>query len=92
MGIFSPDVKSSTPPSSFNQLFTYKVIYTTNAIEAMHRQTSKMIKTKGAFTSNQSLLKLVYLSYRDFSKKWTMTMRKWGLAMSQLYIKFGGRF
>lgn len=68
-----------------------KVIYTTNAIEGMHRQIRKITKTKGAFTSDQSLLKLVYLAYRDFSKKWTMPMWNWGLAMSQPHIKFGDR-
>lgn len=66
-------------------------IYTTNAIEAMHRQIRKVTKTKGAFTSDQALLKLVYLAVKDMSKKWTMPIRNWGLTMSQLYIKFGDR-
>jgi putative transposase len=68
-----------------------KVIYTTNAIEGMHRQIRKVTKTKGAFTSDQALLKLVFLIFRDLSKKWTMPMQNWGLTMSQLYIKFGDR-
>lgn len=68
-----------------------KVIYTTNAIEGMHRQIRKVTKTKGAFTSDQALLKLVFLVFRDLSKKWTMPMPNWGLTMSQLYIKFGDR-
>ena len=68
-----------------------RVIYTTNAIEGMHRQIRKITKTKGAFTSDQSLLKLVYLAFKDFSKKWTAPLHNWGLTMSQLYIKFGER-
>lgn len=68
-----------------------KVIYTTNAIEGMHRQIRKVTKTKGAFTSDQALLKLAYLVVRDLSKKWTMSIHNWGLTMSQLYIKFGDR-
>lgn len=68
-----------------------KVIYTTNAIEGMHRQIRKVTKTKGAFTSDQALLKLVYLVVMDLSKKWTMSIHNWGLTMSQLYIKFGDR-
>ena len=68
-----------------------RVIYTTNAIEGMHRQIRKVTKTKGAFTSDMALLKLVYLAVMDISKKWTMPLRNWGLAMSQLYIKFGDR-
>jgi transposase-like protein len=66
-------------------------IYTTNAIEAMHRQIRKVTKTKGAFTSDQALLKLVYLAVKDMSKKWTMPIRNWGLTMSQLYVRFGDR-
>ncbi|MHC5353989.1 IS256 family transposase, partial [Myroides sp. LJL115] len=51
----------------------------------------KVTKTKGAFTTEESLLKLVYLAIKDVSKKWTMPIRNWGLTMSQLYIKFGDR-
>ncbi|WP_437920655.1 IS256 family transposase [Sphingobacterium sp. LRF_L2] len=68
-----------------------RAIYTTNAIEAMHRQIRKITKTKGAFTSDQALLKLVYLTIKDISKKWTMPIRNWGLTMQQLHIKFGDR-
>ncbi|PWK73827.1 hypothetical protein LX99_04213 [Mucilaginibacter oryzae] len=57
----------------------------------MHRQIRKVTKTKGAFTSDQALLKLVYLAFRDLSKKWTMPIHNWGLTISQLYIKFGDR-
>jgi len=35
-----------------------RAIYTTNAIEAMHRQIRKVTKTKGAFTSDQALKKM----------------------------------
>jgi len=68
-----------------------RAIYTTNAIEAMHRQIRKITKTKGAFTSDQALLKLVYLTIKDISEKWTMPIRNWGLTMQQLHIKFGDR-
>ncbi|MCA4794514.1 IS256 family transposase, partial [Myroides odoratimimus] len=68
-----------------------KAIYTTNAIEAMHRQVRKVTKTKGAFTTEQSLLKLMFLAITEVSKKWTMPIHNWGLTMSQLYIKFGDR-
>lgn len=68
-----------------------KVIYTTNPIEGMHRQVRKITKTKGAFTSEQALLKLMYLVIREIIKKWTMPLQNWGLTISQLYIKFGDR-
>lgn len=68
-----------------------KIIYTTNPIEGVHRQLRKITKTKGAFSSDQALLKLMYLVIRDISKKWTMPIHNWGMAFSQLYIKFGDR-
>ena len=68
-----------------------RVIYTTNPIEGMHRQVRKITKTKGAFTSEQALLKLLYLVIREITKKWTLPIENWGLPISQLYIKFGDR-
>ena len=67
------------------------MIYTTNPIEGMHRQVRKITKTKGAFTSEQALLKLMYLVIREITKKWTMPIHNWGLTISQLFIKFGDR-
>lgn len=68
-----------------------KIIYTTNPIEGVHRQIRKITKTKGAFPSEQALMKLMYLVIQNISKKWTMPIHNWGLAFSQLYIKFGDR-
>lgn len=68
-----------------------KVIYTTNPIEGVHRQIRKVTKTKGAFSSEQALMKIIYLIIKNISRKWTMPVHNWGLAMSQLYIKFGDR-
>ena len=52
-----------------------RVIYTTNTVEGFHRQVRKVTKTKGAFTSNNALLKLVYLVVQRVSEKWTMPLR-----------------
>lgn len=46
-----------------------KLIYTTNAVEGYHRQIRKVTKTKGAFTSDMALLKLIYLATRRIDKK-----------------------
>jgi putative transposase len=45
------------------------VTYTTNAIEAVHRQFRKLTKTKGAFPNGNSLLKLLYMGVRNASEK-----------------------
>ncbi len=68
-----------------------KVIYTTNAIESVHRQFRKLTKTKGAFPNENSLLKLLYMGIQNASKKWTMPIQNWNLTLSQLAIYFEGR-
>jgi transposase-like protein len=68
-----------------------KVIYTTNIVEGFHRQVRKVTKTKGAFTSDNALLKLVYLVVSRISEKWTMPLHGWNLTLSQLYIMFEER-
>jgi transposase-like protein len=68
-----------------------KLIYTTNTIEGFHRQVRKITKTKGAFPSDVSLLKLIYLATQNIQKKWTQPLQNWGLTVSQLSIKFGDR-
>ncbi|GAA3566844.1 hypothetical protein GCM10022395_16340 [Snuella lapsa] len=79
-----------------SQYFQYtepirKIIYTTNAVEGFHRQVRKVTKTKGAFTNDMALLKLVYLATMNIQKKWTSPLTNWSLTVQQLYIKFGDR-
>jgi transposase-like protein len=68
-----------------------KLIYTTNAIEGFHRQVRKYTKTKGAFTSENALFKLVYCAIQKIGKKWTQPLQNWALTVSQLRIYFGER-
>lgn len=68
-----------------------KVIYTTNAIESVHRQFRKLTRTKGAFPNENSLLKLLYPGLMNAQEKWTMPILSWNLTLSQLAIYFEGR-
>jgi len=68
-----------------------KIMYTTNSIEAIHRQFRKLTKTKGGFPNNDSLLKLLYLGIQNASKKWTMPIHNWAQTLSHLAIYFEGR-
>lgn len=68
-----------------------KLIYTTNTVEGFHRQIRKVTKTKGAFTSDMALLKLIYLATQNIQKKWTNPLQNWSLTVSQLSILFGDR-
>ncbi|NRA89125.1 MAG: IS256 family transposase, partial [Rhizobiales bacterium] len=60
-----------------------KVIYTTNAVESVHRQFRKLTKTKGAFPNENSLMKLIYVGIQNMTKKWTMPIHNWNLTLSQ---------
>ena len=68
-----------------------KMIYTTNAVEGLHRQIRKVTKTKGSFTSQFALEKLIYLTIKNISKKWQMPVPNWSLIIGQLDIFFKGR-
>lgn len=68
-----------------------RIIYTTNPVEGVHRQLRKVTKTKGAFVSDQALLKLLYLAYKNISSKWRITSQNWGLTLQQLYLIFPDR-
>lgn len=68
-----------------------RAIYTTNAVEAVHRQFRKLTKTKGAFPNENSLLKLLYAGIQQATKKWTSPIQNWNLALSQMAIHFEGR-
>lgn len=68
-----------------------KLIYTTNTVEGFHRQVRKVTKTKGPFTSDLALIKLVYLVSQEVQKKWTQPLQNWALTIQQLMIRFGDR-
>jgi putative transposase len=67
-----------------------RVIYTTNAIEALNRQLRKAIKTKGSFPSEDAARKLIYLAIHNAVPQWTRT-RGWTKALLAFKIQFGDR-
>lgn len=69
-----------------------KVIYTTNAIESVNFSLRKLIKTRGAFPTDEAAIKLLYLGLRNIAKRWTMPIQNWKQAMSQLMIRFDKQF
>ncbi len=68
-----------------------KVIYTTNAIESLNSGFRKIIKTKGSFPNDEAVLKLIYLAFRNISKKWTRPVGNWRQALNQFAIMFDDR-
>lgn len=81
---------------SLSQYFKYpeelrRIIYTTNIVEGFHRQVRKYTKSKGAFTSENALVKLIYCACQKILEKWDQPMHNWALIVSQLQIYFDGR-
>lgn len=63
-----------------------KAIYTTNAIESTNRQIRKIIKNKGVFPDDKSIQKIIFLALTNTSKKWTMPIKNWAMALNQFAI------
>ena len=68
-----------------------KVIYTTNAIESLNATYRKLNRQRSVFPSDQSLLKALYLTTFEATKKWTMPMRNWGKVYGELALMYEGR-
>jgi putative transposase len=68
-----------------------KMIYTTNAVEALNRSLRKIIKTRGSFPTDEAALKLLYLALKNAAIHWRRAI-EWTNAMGQFAIQFGERF
>ncbi len=68
-----------------------RIIYTTNLIENLNGKIRKYTKNKLSFPTDEAVIKSVYLAVREATKKWTMTIRDWGLVLNQFLIIFAGR-
>lgn len=85
--------------SNWNNLSNYfkypeeirRIIYTTNAVEGLHRQIRKYTKSKGSFTTQEALKKLIYLAIQNITEKWSQPIQNWSLIISQLDLYFEKR-
>ncbi|MBW8858934.1 MAG: IS256 family transposase [Caulobacter sp.] len=68
-----------------------KMIYTTNAVESLHRSLRKIIKTRGSFPSDEAATKLLFLAIRNAGLRWKRPI-EWTAAMGQFAILFADRF
>jgi len=68
-----------------------RVIYTTNAIESLNRSLRRVLKTRGAFPNDEAIRKVLYLALKNISKKWTMPIAHWNVALNQFAILFADR-
>jgi putative transposase len=68
-----------------------RLIYTTNAVEALNRSLRKIIKTRGSFPTDEAAFKLLYLAIKNAGVHWRKPA-EWTAAMGQFAIQFGERF
>ena len=69
-----------------------RVIDTTNALESVHAQLRKIIKTRGHFPTDEAATKLIWLALRNITAKWSRGPLHWTLAMRQFAILYDDRF
>lgn len=69
-----------------------RLIYTTNAVEGLHRMMRKVTKTKAAFTNEKALLKILYLNLIQNPKSWKRNVFNWAAISRSLLREFGERF
>jgi len=69
-----------------------RLIYTTNAIEALNSKLRRAVRARGHFPTDEAAMKLLFLVLNRSEKEWTMPAREWSLAKAQFAILFGERF
>jgi putative transposase len=68
-----------------------RVIYTTNIVESLNATLRKAVRNRGHFSTEDSLMKVLYLAISGVSKKWNMPIRDWKMALNHFAILFQGR-
>jgi len=68
-----------------------KVMYTTNAIEALNAQLRKVTKKRGSFPNPEAVRKVLYLAIMKASERWTRPVQDWPAALNHLALVFPGR-
>lgn len=90
VGTWTKNWANMTPYFDYSQPLR-KMIYTNNTIESYHRNIRKMTKPKGAFTSDNALLKVAFLAIQNMDKIWQKTSFNWKAILSELLFTFGDR-
>ena len=69
-----------------------RLLYTTNAIEALNAKLRRAVRARGHFPTDEAALKLLFLVLNKAEKEWTMPPREWSMAKAQFAVLFGERF
>ena len=69
-----------------------RILYTTNAIEALNAKLRSAVRSRGHFPTDEAALKLLYLVLNRTEREWRMPPREWAMAKAQFAVLFGQRF
>src|SRR5215211_4497822 len=69
-----------------------RILYTTNAIEALNSKLRRAVRARGHFPTDDAAMKLLFLVLNRAEKEWTMPPREWSMAKAQFAVLFGERF
>jgi putative transposase len=69
-----------------------RILYTTNAIEALNAKLRRAVRARGHFPTDEAALKLLFLVLNRTEREWKMPPREWIMAKAQFAILFGERF
>jgi putative transposase len=69
-----------------------RLLYTTNAIEALNAKLRRAVRARGHFPTDEAAMKLLFLVLNRAEKEWRMPPREWAMAKAQFAVLFGERF
>ena len=69
-----------------------RLLYTTNAIEALNSKLRRAVRARGHFPTDEAAMKLLFLVLNRAEKEWRMPPREWAMAKAQFAVLFGERF
>jgi putative transposase len=69
-----------------------RILYTTNAIEALNWKLRRAVRARGHFPTDEAALKLLFLVLNRSEKEWKIPPREWAMAKAQFAVLFGERF
>ena len=68
-----------------------RLLYTTNAIEALNAKLRRAVRARGHFPTDEAALKLLFLVLNRAEKQWIMPPREWAMANAQFAVLFAER-
>ncbi len=69
-----------------------RILYTTNAIEALNAKLRRAVRARGHFPTDEAAMKLLFLVLNRTEREWRMPPREWAMAKAQFAVLFGERF